>query len=216
LANGLIIAKLRVNPFVATLGTSTVFLGLGFLLAGGFPVPAKEVPGHNNHWLGGGDILTIPVSGVILVLVFLAGGLLLSWTTFGQNVRAVGGNGEAARLAGLRVSAIRVATYVLIGGLAAFAGSIDTSLLGSGAADQGATLPLLTIAIVILGGTSLSGGEGAMWRTAVGLMIVASLNNLFASLAVSTAVQLVAQGSVLILAVSFDVFARGAARRGAV
>jgi ribose transport system permease protein len=215
LVNGLIIAKMRVNPFVATLGTSTVFLGLGFLLAGGFPVPVAE-GGGNNDWLGAGDILTIPVSGVIMVLVFLAGGLLLSWTTFGQNVRAVGGNGEAARLAGLRANAIRVATYVLIGGLAAFAGSVDTSLLGSGAADQGTSLPLLTIAIVILGGTSLSGGEGAMWRTAVGLMIMASLNNLFASLAVSTAVQLVAQGSVLILAVSFDVFARGAARRGAV
>jgi ribose/xylose/arabinose/galactoside ABC-type transport system permease subunit len=165
-------------------------------------------------WIGVGEVFGLPVSGVAMILVLAAGGLLLSWTTFGQNVRAVGGNGEAARLAGLRVNLIRVTTYVLTGALAAIAGSIDTAKLSSGQADQGATLPLLTIAIVILGGTSLSGGEGAMWRTVIGLLIIATMTNLFDSLAVPNAVQLVAQGAVLILAVSFDVFARGAARRG--
>jgi ribose transport system permease protein len=139
LINGLIIAKMRVNAFVATLGTSSLFLGLGFIIAK-YPVPVAG--GSANAWLGSGTVLTIPVSGILLVIVFLAGGLLLSRTTFGQSVKAVGGNGEAARLAGLRVNLIRVSTYVLVAGLAAFAGSIDTSLLSSGTADQGTSLPL--------------------------------------------------------------------------
>jgi ribose transport system permease protein len=210
LVNGVIITRLRVNPFIATLGTSTLFLGFGFLYSGNSPVAAAP----DSDWLGTGQIAGIPISGIIIVVVFLVGGLLLSRTTYGQGVYAVGGSGEAARLAGLRVNLIRASTYVLIGTLAAFAGSIDTSKLGSGQADQGATLPLLTIAIVIIGGTALSGGEGAMWRTVVGLLIIATMTNLFDSLAVSSAVQLVAQGAVLILAVSFDNFARGAARRG--
>lgn len=210
LINGLIITKFKVNPFVATLGTSSLFLGAGFIYSNNYPVVAEA----GSDWLGAGRFLGVPISGFVMVLVFLAGGVLLSRTTFGQSVRAVGGNGEAARLAGLRVNTVRCTTYVLTGALAAVAGSIDTSKLSSGQADQGAALPLLTIAIVILGGTSLSGGEGAMWRTVVGLLIIATMTNLFDSLAVTTAVQLVAQGAVLIAAVSFDMFGRAALPRG--
>lgn len=211
LINGLIIAKLQVNPFVATLGTSSLFLGLGFILA---LYPISVAPG--NDWLGGARIGGIPVSGILMIIVFLIGGLLLSWTTFGQGVKAIGGNGEAARLAGLRDNLIRVATYVIAGGLSALAGSVDASLLGTGQADMGPTIPLLAIAIVILGGTSLAGGEGAMWRTAVGLMIMAALTNLFNSEAAPVSIQYIAQGAVLIAAVSFDMFARRASRRGVV
>jgi ribose transport system permease protein len=209
LVNGLIVTRLRVSPFIATLGTSTLFLGAAFIYSDNFPVPVA--PGLD--YLGAGQIAGIPVSGVILVGVFLLGALLLGRTTFGQGVRAVGGNQEAARLAGLRINLIRCATYVLTGALAAIAGSIDTSKLGIGQADQGSALPLLAITVVIIGGTSLNGGEGAMWRTVIGLMIIATLTNLFNSLAVPNAVQLVAQGAVLIIAVSFDMFGRKALLR---
>jgi ribose transport system permease protein len=210
LVNGLIITRLKVNPFIATLGTSSLFLGAAFIYSNSFPVPVEA--GFDG--LGTGRFLGIPVSGIVMILIFLAGGVLLGRTTFGQSVRAVGGNDEAARLAGLRVNTVRCATYVITGGLAAFAGAIDTSKLNIGQADQGASLPLLAIAVVIIGGTSLMGGEGAMWRTVIGLLIIATMTNLFDSLAVTNAVQLLAQGAVLIIAVSFDMFGRAALLRG--
>jgi len=206
LVNGLAITRLKVNPFVATLATSSVFLGIAYVWSKNGPVSVQ--PGFGG--LGLGTIAGMPVSGLMTVVVFLVGGVLLSRTIFGQSIYAVGGSAEAARLAGLRVSLVRCATYVIVGALAAFAGSIDTSKLGVAQADQGQTMPLLAITVVILGGTALMGGEGAMWRTVVGVLIVATLTNLFDSLAINTAVQLIVQGAVLVVAVSFDNLVRSA------
>jgi ribose transport system permease protein len=208
LVNGLVVTRLKVNAFVATLGTSSLFLGAALIYSDTQPVPVNPV-GFDGP--GTAVWLTLPVGGVLTVLVFLAGGFLLSRTSFGQNVRAVGGNDEAARLAGVSVGTVRTLTYVLTGACASFGGLLDTSKLGVGQADQGANLPLLAIAIVILGGTSLRGGEGAVWRTAIGVLILATLTNLFDSLAISTAVQAMVQGAVLIAAVTIDVFGRRAA-----
>ena len=116
-------------------------------------------------------------------------------------------------MAGLRVNVVRCATYVIAGALSAFAGSIDTSRLGVAQADTGQTMPLLAITVVILGGTALMGGEGAMWRTVIGLLIVATLTNLFDSLAINTAVQLLVQGAVLVAAVSLDNLVRSSPLR---
>ena len=206
LINGLIITRMKVNPFIATLATSSVFLGIAYVWSKNGPVSVQ--PGFGG--LGLGTIAGMPISGLITVVVFLVGGIILSRTIFGQGIYAVGGSAEAARLAGLRVSLVRCATYVIVGALAAFAGSIDTSRLGTAQADQGQTLPLLAITVVILGGTALMGGEGTMWRTVVGLLIVGILTNLFDSLAINTAVQLLVQGAVLVVAVSFDNLVRSA------
>jgi ribose transport system permease protein len=206
LVNGLIITRLKVNPFVATLATSSIFLSVAFVYSKNAPVSVQ--PGFGG--LGLGAFAGMPISGIVTVAVFLVGGVLLSRTTFGQSIYAVGGSAEAARLAGLRVKLVRCATYVIVGALAAFAGSIDTSRLGVAQADQGQTMPLLAITVVILGGTALMGGEGAMWRTVVGLLIVATLTNLLDSLAINTAVQLLVQGAVLVAAVSLDNLVRSA------
>jgi ribose transport system permease protein len=211
LGNGLIVTQLRVNAFIATLGTSYVYLGFASLYSNNqsVEVSTKYIYGT----LGGSSFLGLPISGEVMVGVFVLGGILLHTTTFGQGVRAVGGSKEAARLAGLRVKLITTLSFIVIGALAAFAGSVDTSLLGSGQAIQGSTLPLLTIAVVILGGTSLAGGEGAIWRTFVGLMILATMNNLFDSLALNSSIQLVAEGGILIAAVSLDLIARAASTK---
>jgi ribose transport system permease protein len=203
--NGAIIARVKINPFVATLATSSLFLGAAYVYSSNLPV---SVAATGYSALGNDNAAGIPISGLVTAAAFVVGGILLSRTVFGQNVRAIGSNEEAARLSGLRIDVIRAATYVFTGALAGIAGAIDTSRLAVGQADQGANLPLLAITIVILGGTSLKGGEGAMWRTFVGALIIAVLTNLLNSLAVTTSVQDVVQGAVLLAAVSFDLLVR--------
>jgi ribose transport system permease protein len=127
---------------------------------------------------------------------------------YGRSIYAIGGNDEAARLAGLRVDVLRGSTYVITGLCSAIGGMILASRLGVGQADMGANVALDSIAIVVIGGTSLLGGEGAMWRTAVGLLIIATLTNIFDSLAISNNYQLVVKGAIVIGAVALDIFAR--------
>ena len=203
--NGVIVTQLKVNPFVATLGTGSAFGGAAFLYSDSAPIINTE-PGF--AYLGTTEPLGIPLSILLVTGVMTVGGVVLARTIYGRNVYAVGGNAEAARLSGKRVDLIRTTTYVISGTLAALGGMLIASRLGLGQADISGSVPLDAIAIVIIGGTSLLGGEGAMWRTAVGLLILATLNNLFDSLALDTAVQQVVKGVVVVVAVALDSFAR--------
>jgi ribose transport system permease protein len=205
LVNALIITKMKVNPFVATLGTSSAFLGIGYVWSNNSPVHVADF-GHDT--LGLGRLFGVPISGWVVILALLAGGVLLKRSILGQSIFAVGGSSEAARLAGIRTNLVRASTYVILGALTGLAGAIDTSKLGVAQVDQGQNLTLLSITCVILGGNALMGGEGAMWRTVVGLAIIATLTNLLDSLAVNTQVQLIVQGVVLVTAVSFDYLVR--------
>jgi ribose transport system permease protein len=203
--NGAIITRLQVNPFVATLGSASVFSGLAFLYSDSQPIVPTETSFTtlgNVNWLG------VPASIVIFFVVFAIGTLVLSRTVFGRSVYAVGGNAEAARLAGMRVDWIRFVTYAITGACAALAGAIVASRTGVGQADVGASITLDAIAIVIIGGTSLLGGEGAMWRTLVGLLILATINNLFDSLALDTAAQSLVKGVIVVGAVALDSYTR--------
>nr|WP_296771073.1 ABC transporter permease [Rhodococcus sp. (in: high G+C Gram-positive bacteria)] len=205
LANGLLVAKLHINPFVATLGSASVISGLAYIYSNSAPFIVSQ-PGFQalskSHTAG------IPTPIFILILTMVVGGVVLAKTTLGRNVQAVGGNTEAGWLSGLRVPSITASVYVLTGALAAIAGMIDASRLAVGQADVGANIALDAIAIVVVGGTSLRGGEGAMWRSAVGLLILATLTNVFYSLNVSQHWQLIAKGLIVIAAVALDSAAR--------
>jgi ribose transport system permease protein len=203
--NGSIVTRLHVNPFVATLGTSSAFSGLAYLYSHSQPV-VTDKPGFLA--LGTNAILGVPASIVIFAVAFVVGALVLSKTVFGRSVYAVGGNTEAARLAGIRVDLVRFIAYTVTGVCAALAGMIIASRTGVGQADIGATITLDSIAIVIIGGTSLLGGEGAMWRTLVGLLILATINNLFDSLALDTAAQSLVKGIIVVAAVALDAYTR--------
>jgi ribose transport system permease protein len=205
LLNGLLITKVRINAFVATLGTASVFSGFAYLYSHSAPVVVSDpsfLTLGTNAWLG------LPISVWILIIVVVAGGLVLALSTFGRSVYAVGGNVEAARLAGLRVDTIKIACFMIVGLLSALGGMILASQTGTGEGDYGSTVTLNAIAIVIIGGTSVLGGEGAIWRTVIGILIFATLNNLFNALALNTADQLLVQGLVIVLAVSIDSRAR--------
>ncbi|MDZ7886833.1 MAG: ABC transporter permease [Mycobacterium sp.] len=205
LVNGLLVARLKINPFVATLGSASVIAGIAYIYSNSAPFIVSD---RSFQALANSRTVGIPTPIFILVVTFVVGGIVLAKSTVGRNVQAVGGNVEAAWLSGLRVPTLTAGVYVLTGGLAALAGMIDASRLAVGQADVGANMALDAIAIVVVGGTSLRGGEGAMWRSFVGLLILATLTNVFYSLNVSQHWQLIAKGLIVIAAVALDAAVR--------
>lgn len=213
LVNGLVVTRLGVNAFITTLGTAVAYGGLASMYSHSSPIAVAGVSGFDV--LGTGHLIGVPVPIVLLVVLYVLGGVLLARSAFGRRLYAVGGNLQAARLAGLRIDRIRVITFVACGIAAALAGAMIASTLSTGQTDQLPSIALDAIAAVVIGGTSLYGGEGAMWRTAVGVLILATLNNLFSSLAVETPVQNVIKGAVVIAAVALETYTHvSAARRG--
>lgn len=205
LVNGVLVANLNVNPFVATLGTSSAISGIAFIYSKSAPFIVSDISFRN---LGVSRIASVPLPVVILLVVFLLGWFVAHRTTYGRNIFAVGGNREAAKLSGLPVASIIASAYVITGVLAALAGMISASRLGVGQADVGSSIALDVIAVVVIGGTSLLGGEGAIWRSAVGLLILATLTNVFFSLNVNQNWQLIAKGVIVVGAVALDAYLR--------
>lgn len=204
--NGALISLIRINPFVATLGTASIISGLAYIISGSSPFIVNNVPDFQYLALTRIAGITVPVW--ILTIVFVVASIVLAKTNFGRNVFAIGGNYEAAWLSGLRVKVLSASVYVLSGLLAALAGMMESSRLGVGQADMGAAMALDAIAIVVVGGTSLLGGEGAIWRSAVGLLILATLTNVFYSLNITQNWQLIAKGVIVVAAVSVDAIIR--------
>ena len=203
--NGVIVTRLRVNPFVATLGTTSIFGGAAYLYSHSAPVLVDR---PDFIVLGAGRWLGVPISLILLLVAYAIGAVVLSKTVYGRSLYAVGGNPEAARLAGLRVDLLKTSTYALVGVLAAFGGMIIASRLSIGQADIAGTMSLDAIAIVIIGGTSLFGGSGAVWRTAIGLLLLAVLTNIFDALALDSNFQSLIKGVIVIGAVALDAFSR--------
>ena len=203
--NGIIVTRLKVNPFVATLGTTSIFAGAAYLYSHSAPVLVDR---PDFTVLGAGRWFGLPISLVLLIIAYIVGAVALSKTVYGRSLYAVGGNPEAARLAGLRVELLKTSTYALVGVLAAFGGMIIASRLSIGQADIAGTMSLDAIAIVIIGGTSLFGGSGAVWRTAVGLLLLAALTNIFDALALDSNFQSLIKGAIVIGAVALDAYSR--------
>ncbi|MFD4957771.1 ABC transporter permease [Microbacterium sp. NPDC058389] len=203
--NALGVTLLRVNPFITTLGTSSLYAGAVLLLSNS---TAFSVTNPEFQLLGTGSVLGIPNTIIVLIVVFAAGSVVLNFTSFGRGIYAVGGSREAARLSGIRVDFVTGSTYVIAGFLAALAGVMTASQQGAGQGSMGATVALDAIAIVVIGGTSLVGGEGKLWRTAVGMLILAVLDNIFYSLAVDSNAQLIFKGTIIIAAVAADQLVR--------
>lgn len=201
LANGAVVTLLRVNPFIATIGTGAAFGGLVLIYSHSNPIFVDK---GGFQKLGLGSFHGLPWPVLIAIVTFVVGAFVLSRTVYGRYLHAVGGNREAARLAGLRVNWLHVSVFVLVGVCAAVGGMIVASQLSVGQPTLGADVALQSFAVVIIGGTSVYGGEGAMWRTLCGVLILAVMTNLFNSLAWDAARQAVAEGVVLVGAVALD------------
>jgi ribose transport system permease protein len=202
-ANGLVIAKGKVAPFIATLGTMTILRGLALVVSNGSPVT-----GINSDFftmLGGGYVANlIPIPVIWMALMFAVIWFVLKKTVFGRHVYAVGGNEEASRLSGVSVDRVKIWVYTLSGAMSAMAGIILTSRLNSAQPTAGAGYELDAIAAVVLGGTSLTGGRGWIFGTLVGALLIGVLNNGLNLLGVSSFYQQVIKGVVILLAVLID------------
>ncbi|MEC9454894.1 MAG: ABC transporter permease [Pseudomonadota bacterium] len=210
LLNAVLVVGVNINPFITTVGTGFILGGVTFVVTGNaaFIVddPDFGIIGY-ERWHG------FPFSGMLLLAFLLIGGLVLAKTVYGETVYAVGGNREASRLSGIRVRTVIGSTYVLSGVCMGMAGILTASQLNSAQANLDPAIIFDVLTIVVVGGTSLAGGFGSMWRTAVGLGIIATISNGFILLDISVFYQDIIKGSIIVGALALDVLARRLAAR---
>lgn len=201
--NGFVSVKGRIEPFLVTLATMFMYRGLALTLTAGKPVPIV-IAGFVALFGNGTLFNLIPSPVVISLIVLLISWFLFTQTKFGFYVRSIGGNPEAARVAGIDISRVKIAAYTMNGGYAFISGLILAALMNSGLPDVGSTLALDSIAGVILGGTAISGGVGSIFGTLGGCLIMATLNNGMSLMGAQYHVQILVKGLVIILAVLMD------------
>ncbi|USD62407.1 ribose ABC transporter permease [Vibrio sp. SCSIO 43140] len=203
--SGIIIAKGKVQAFIATLVTMTLLRGVTMVYTDGRPISTGFTDTADAFaWFGTGYALGIPVPVWIMVVVFASVWYLLNHTRFGRYVYALGGNESATRLSGINVDKVKIGVYAICGLLAALAGIIVTSRLSSAQPTAGMGYELDAIAAVVLGGTSLMGGKGRIMGTLIGALIIGFLNNALNLLDVSSYYQMIAKAVVILLAVLVD------------
>ncbi len=201
LCNGFVITKFDVPPIIATLGMMTVANGTALALTGGYSVTGLP---DSFAVIGRENIGPVPVPVLITIAMFAIGHVLLNKTRFGEYVFGVGGNEEAARLAGISVSRTKIGVYIFSGLMAAVGGLILASRLDSGQPQAGAGLELNAIAAVVIGGASVTGGVGGVIGSFIGALIMSILSNGFDLMGVGRYYQMIFTGIVLIIAVSLQ------------
>jgi ribose transport system permease protein len=206
--NGLIVAGWKVNPFIATLGSAFVLSGVPHVIADRTYIIVRQ-PGFDA--LGTGAFLGLPYSGICLIAIMIVAGVVLAKTPYGLWLYAVGGNPDVSRLFGIRVRLVSASTYVFSGFCMGAAAAISTSQLSYSASDHDPALIFDVIVAVVVGGTSLSGGFGSIWRTAVGLAILATLQNGLNLLQINTAGQYIIKGLIIVSSIAVDAWSRRAA-----
>lgn len=211
LVNGVIVAKANINPLITTLGTLSITGGLALTIADGVQIPFTEL---EDGVLAGSSLLGVNNHVWILLGLSVLLFLVLRYTVFGRFLYAVGGNREAARLAGIPVDGVTIAVYAASAALASLAGAVLASQLLTGSGSVGANSALQSIAAVILGGASLSGGVGGVPGTLIGVLVLGTLANGMAILSVPAFYQTIATGFVLLLAVGISQIRQVARRAG--
>lgn len=197
--NGIVVTKLRVHSFLATLSTMMIFSSIAVLLTGGKLI-GITLPGFTE--LGRGRTLGVFNPIWVLLIVFIIAWIVLSGTKFGRHVYAVGGNPAAAELSGLKVDRIRMSVFMLSGAAAGLAGAVGVSRIASGQPLAGEGLELQAIAAIILGGTSVLGGVGAVWRSLAGVYLIALIGNGFDLMSFNPQSKNLVTGAIIITAVA--------------
>lgn len=203
--NGWLAIGMGVSAFVATLASGLMFRGAAELITNGQLI---TVTSSGFGKLGQGELLGVKYTVLVLAAVFVAVSLLLSSTSFGRWLYATGGNDEAARLSGVPVARVRAISFLISGLAVGIAGVIETSRVSTGQADTGVGLELTAMAAIVVGGTSIAGGQGAAWRTLLGLLLLALIDNGFNLLGVSPTYQQLVSGALIVGAVALDARAR--------
>lgn len=203
--NGFIVTRLKINSFIGTLATSFMFFGAGFLISSR-SLMRPETDAYRliarSRFLGLTSATWIAIAVVIIATI------LLSRTRFGRNVFAVGGNMEAARLAGVAVNRVQTMAFLLLGAAAALAGVLNSSRSISAQPSDDFSFVFAVLTAVIVGGTSIAGGQGAIWRTTTAAFFLAFLNNGFNLLQIDPIWQRLIEGAVIIMAVAVDTWTK--------
>jgi ribose transport system permease protein len=201
--NGAGITLGRLPPFIMTLGMMVMGRGLAMTISDGHPIHFKDASA-DFAWLGQGHLLGLPVPVWIFAVVAASAYIVLRYTPFGRNIYAVGSNPEAARLAGIDVGLVVFSVYVISGALSALTALIFVSRLTVGEPVAGVGLELEAIAVTVIGGTSLFGGEGGVVGTVMGAAIFAVLANILNLAGVSPFTQQIVKGAIIVFAVLFE------------
>ena len=204
--HGFFVTKVGVPPFIITLGTWLIARGTAAYITRGYPVVFDS--GHPFLMLGQGEVGSIPVMFIILVVVALIASFILNFTTLGRHIYAVGGNREAARVSGVKVDGVRMFCYAASGVMAGITGILLASRLGQGTPVVGSAYELWAIAATVIGGTSLFGGEGTVLGAVLGAAIRGVMQNGMVLENLSSYVQDVILGAVLVIAVTYDTLRR--------
>lgn len=201
---GTIIVKTKVNSFIGTLAVSIIYRGLAIVLTAGAIVAAPPELTEKFRFFTEKTPLGLTWASIAMILTMVVLGLVLARTTFGRRIYAVGGNQEAARLSGIRTGSVRIAVFAISGACSALAGIVLTSRAGSAQPAMATGLELTAIAAVVIGGTSIMGGQGAVWRAFVGVLIITVIANGFNLLHWDTTYQQVVTGALILAAVAAD------------
>ena len=208
--NGFLSVKLQVHPMVITLATMAIYQGISYIITNSNSIYGLP---DSFKFIGQGKILGIPVSIIITVIVLIGATFFLSKTYPGRYIYALGGNGEAARLSGVNTSAMRVISFAICGFFVAVASILLVSRSGSMNSSVGAGTEFTCITAAVLGGVSMAGGEGKVWKVCVGAIILGVLSNGMQFVGLGVYPQYVAKGIILMAAISFDTYQKTAKRK---
>jgi len=209
IANGIITTRFRINSLIATLAVSFVVGGLAALVTQGNLVVAFDR--LDLRAVATTRILELTSAAWIMLIFAAVMAVILAFTTFGRYVYASGGNAEAARLGGVDVDRVRLTTFAVSGLAAGLAGTIDTARVLSAQAQAGTLLVFTVLAGIVVGGTSILGGEGAVWRTVVGCLLIALIGNGCNLLGLDPFYRQITRGTILLVAVGIDAWSRRSA-----
>ena len=201
LFNGSLVVFCKLPPMIATLGTQQIFRGICYITTRGYPISGL---GEKFLWLGQGYFLGVPIAIYSMLVIVVLFAVFRNWTVTGRRIFAMGGNAEATRISGINIKRLYLLCYMLSGLTAAFAGIMNASKLGVSQPTAGSGFEMDAIASVVIGGSSLSGGEGTVIGTIIGAAIIGVLRNALVLLKVDSYFQTLIIGSVIIVAVSID------------
>lgn len=202
LVNGTLISKLKLQPFVATLGAMSIYRGVAYVITGGWPV--LKIPRNFRQMVDGNVLSYIPISIFVLLGFAVVCHIILKYTPLGTYIYAIGGNEEATRLSGVNVDKYKIMAYGMVGIGAALAGLVMLARLGTGEPTAGQGYELDAIAATAIGGTSLAGGKGTVLGTLLGAILLSTLKVGLIVTGVDTFWQYIATGAIIIIAVYFE------------
>ncbi|MCL2417934.1 MAG: ABC transporter permease [Conexibacteraceae bacterium] len=205
LVNGVVSTFFKINSLIATLAMSFVVAGVASLVtAGNLVLVSNQAAADISRSV----FLGVNMSTWVMVIVVVILGLVLARTTYGRYVYAAGGNAEAARFAGVRVNYVRIVAFALSGAAAALGGILDSARVLEGNSTNNTTLTFTVVAGIVVGGTSILGGEGAVWRTVVGVLLIALIGNGYGLLSLNPLYEQITLGAIMLLAVGLDAWSR--------